>query len=114
MAIDIERALSRYEPDNHSTGFVYILSNAGRSTLYIGVTNDIRRRLQEHKEGHGSTFASTYNVRDLMYYEGFRTIVQAIEREKQLKKWHSTWKWNLIKAHNATLADLSSEVFGFG
>lgn len=110
MAVNTEQALFRYEPDMHSTGFIYMLSNAGRSTLYIGVTNDLKRRIIEHKEGRGSEFALRYNLEDLMYYEGFPSITEAIAREKQLKKWHSTWKWNLIKAHNSSLRDLSGEV----
>ncbi len=110
MAVNMEQALYHYEPDMHSTGFIYILSNAGRSTLYIGVTNDLKRRLIEHKENRGSAFAIQYNLKDLMYYEGLPTIVAAIAREKQLKKWHSTWKWNLIRAHNPSLRDLSEEV----
>ena len=85
MAVNIEQALLRHEPDMHSTGFVYILSNAGRSTLYIGVTSDLKRRITEHKEGSGSEFASRYNMKDLMFYEGFPRITDAIAREKQLK-----------------------------
>ena len=111
MAVSIENALYRYEPTPLSTGFIYIVSNAGRSTLYIGVTTELRKRIAAHKEGYGSAFTNRYNLKDLLYYEGFPTIVEAIAREKQLKKWHSTWKWNLIKAHNPALKDLSDDLF---
>ncbi|MEO6834010.1 MAG: GIY-YIG nuclease family protein [Chitinophagaceae bacterium] len=112
MAVNIEQALYRYEPGPLSTGFIYILSNAGRSVLYIGVTNDLKRRITEHKEGRGGAFAARYNLKDIMYFEGFPTMVAAIAREKQLKRWHSTWKWNLIKAHNLSLKDLTDDLFG--
>lgn len=69
-----KNALHRYEPTPLSSGFIYILSNAGRSTLYIGVTADLKKRIAAHQEGHGSIFANAYNLKDLMYYEGFPTI----------------------------------------
>ncbi len=114
MAIDMEQALYRHEPTPLSTGFIYILSNAGRNTLYIGATGDLKKRITQHQEGHGSEFTARYNLQYLMHYKGFPTIMAAIKREKQLKKWHSVWKWNLIKAHNPSLKDLSDEVFGLG
>jgi len=94
----------------HSTGFVYIMTNVTRSILYIGVTSNLKRRITEHKEGHGSEFTIKYEVKDLMFYEGFRLITDAIAREKQLKKWHKQWKWNLITASNPNLLDLSEDV----
>ena len=90
-------------------GFVYILSNYERTTLYIGVTNDIERRVLEHKIGKGSIFTSKYQLKYLMYYEEHTTIIDAIEREKQLKNWHKDWKWNLINEDNPDLIDLSNE-----
>ena len=92
-------------------GFVYILSNKNRTTTYIGVTNDIERRVVEHKSGFGSKFASRYNLIDLMYFEHFDKIVDAIDREKQLKNWHREWKWNLIKEENPELVDLAAGWF---
>jgi len=89
-------------------GFVYILSNKNRTTTYIGVTNDIERRMVEHKCGFGSKFTSKYNLNDLMCFEHFDYIVDAIDREKQLKNWHRDWKWNLIKQENPNLQDLAA------
>jgi len=91
------------------TFYVYILSNKMRTVLYIGVTNDLERRIFEHKTGHGSKFCIKYNVTDLMYYEEYPLIIDAISREKQLKNWHRDWKWNLIKTKNKYLYDISRE-----
>ncbi|MCK4529690.1 MAG: GIY-YIG nuclease family protein, partial [Candidatus Marinimicrobia bacterium] len=74
------------------TSYVYILSNKMRTVLYVGVTNDLGRRIFEHKTGHGSKFTNKYNVSDLMYYEEYPSINDAIDREKQLKRWHKEWK----------------------
>ncbi len=89
--------------------FVYIISNKNRTVLYIGVTNDIYKRIQEHKAGNTKGFASKYNCVDLLYYEDFGDITAAITREKQLKNWHKDWKWNLIKAENPDLKDLAAD-----
>ena len=70
------------------------------------MTNDIKRRIAEHKEGIGSQFTSKYNVNRLLYYDGFQTAEQAISREKQLKNWHREWKQNLIREFNPELRDL--------
>ena len=89
-------------------GFVYILSNINRTTTYIGVTNDIERRIVEHKSGLGSKFTLKYRLVDLLYFEYFEYIIDAIDREKQLKNWHREWKWNLIKQENPNLEDLAA------
>ena len=81
-------------------GFVYMMSNKNRTTLYIGVTNNLERRVLEHKAGIGSAFTKRYNVHDLMYWEKIYGMGKAIAREKQLKRWHKDWKWNLIKEDN--------------
>ncbi len=94
------------------TGYVYIMSNKNRTTLYIGVTNDLERRVAEHKEGSGSKFTYKYKLYDLVYYEVIYDIEQAIKREKQLKNWHRDWKLNLIKSLNPEMKDLSKTVFG--
>ena len=93
------------------THYVYILSNKIRTTLYIGITNDLGRRIFEHKTGHGSAFCKKYNIIDLLYYEEYPSIVDAITREKQLKSWHREWKWNLIKKENKNLLDISKDWF---
>ncbi len=91
--------------------FVYIMSNKNRTATYIGVTNDIERRVMEHKSGEIKGFTSRYKLFDLVYVEHFLGIKQAIEREKQLKNWHKEWKWNLIKTQNPELKDLSEGWF---
>lgn len=65
--------------------WTYIVSNKDNSVLYIGMTNNLRRRISEHKEGNGSQFTSKYNVNRLLYYDGFQTAEQAIAGGKQLK-----------------------------
>ncbi|MEQ9618787.1 MAG: GIY-YIG nuclease family protein [Deltaproteobacteria bacterium] len=87
--------------------YIYIMSNAGLSTLYIGVTNNLERRVLEHKLGIGSDFTKRYKLNRLLYFEEGELIEDAIAREKQLKRWHREWKWNLIKSMNPDLDDLS-------
>ena len=92
-------------------GFVYIMSNKNRTTIYIGVTNNLERRVLEHKAAYGSKFTSKYNLFDLLYLERINGMGAAIQREKQLKNWHSDWKWNLIKEENPDLKDLAEDWF---
>ena len=87
-------------------GFIYIISNKNRNVLYIGVTSDLYNRITQHKAGEGSVFTKKYNCTDLLYYEFFESIVAAIEREKELKKWRRSWKDALIKKTNPELRDL--------
>ena len=89
---------------------MYILSNPGRTVLYIGVTAALRERITRHKLGEASDFTTKYNVVDLMYFEEFQDMTQAIFREKQLKNWHRDWKWNLIREKNPNLTDLYSSL----
>ncbi|MCF6182046.1 GIY-YIG nuclease family protein [Lutibacter sp.] len=86
--------------------YVYILANKYRTTFYIGITGNLKERMIQHKKGVGSTFTSKYNIRDLIYFEEFSDINQAILREKQLKNWHHDWKINLIKVKNPKLQTL--------
>ncbi|PKQ64539.1 endonuclease [Labilibaculum filiforme] len=90
-------------------GYIYILSNKNRTTLYIGVTSDLDRRIAEHVEGEGSKFSSKYNLTDLVYFEEFDDIGDAISREKKLKNWKREWKMNLIKSLNPELKDLKMD-----
>lgn len=89
--------------------YVYILSNYTNSTLYIGVTNDLKRRIYEHKNKLISGFSSKYNVNKLVYFEETTDIKSAIQREKNLKKWMREWKDELIKKNNPSFYDLSKE-----
>lgn len=89
--------------------YVYIISNKNRTTLYIGVTTNLRKRIVSHKNLQGSIFAKKYQCVDLLYYEVFSDVKQAIAREKQLKAWKSDWKWTLIKDFNPDLRDLAED-----
>ena len=86
--------------------YVYILSNKKNGTLYIGVTNDIARRIYEHKNKLVDGFTKKYNLKILVYYEVFEDIENAILREKLLKGWQRNWKISLINEHNLTWKDL--------
>lgn|SRR5574343_94133 len=92
-----------------SRAFIYILSNFKRTTFYIGVTNNLERRMKEHKSLKGSVFSSKYKLTDLVYYEEISTMKAAIAREKQLKNWHRQWKINLIKEINPEMIDLTKD-----
>ncbi|WP_046758644.1 GIY-YIG nuclease family protein [Kordia jejudonensis] len=83
--------------------YIYILTNTYRTTFYIGVTTDLKKRINDHAAGVGSKFTKKYNVIDLIYYEEFLDVNQAISREKQLKSWKRDWKIDLIKKLNPTL-----------
>jgi putative endonuclease len=89
-------------------GYVYIATNKSR-TLYIGVTNDLERRMWEHRQKLGSKFAAKYNINRLAYYEAFDDIREAIAREKQLKRWRREKKVWLIERENPDWKDLSAE-----
>lgn len=85
---------------------VYILASGHCGTLYIGVTNNIHRRLLEHRSGAGSAFTRKHKVTKLVYMEAFGFIDDAIKREKQLKHWPRNWKVNLIERENPQWVDL--------
>jgi putative endonuclease len=86
---------------------VYILASKRYGTLYIGITNDVRRRLEEHRLGKGSVFVKQYGVTRLVHVETFDDPESAIRREKQLKKWNWNWKIRLIEEENLEWDDLS-------
>ena len=90
--------------------YVYILTNKNNKVLYIGVTNDLERRIFEHKNKLVEGFTKKYNLNKLIYYEMTEDINSAIEREKQLKNWHRDWKINLINSFNPTWKDLSLDL----
>ncbi|MEO9477948.1 MAG: GIY-YIG nuclease family protein [Cyclobacteriaceae bacterium] len=94
-------------------GYAYIVANKTRTVLYVGVTNNLHRRISEHKSGSGSVFTGKYNCHDLMYYEFFPTIVEAIHREKRLKKYTRLRKEELIKAFNPEFEDLFDQIEDF-
>jgi putative endonuclease len=90
------------------TYYVYILASKRNGTLYIGVTNDLARRAWEHREGLVPGFTKTYGVKTLVYYGVFVDIMQAIRREKRLKKYKREWKMNLIQQSNVEWRDLTN------
>jgi len=87
-------------------GWVYIMTNRPFGTLYVGVTNDIIRRVWEHKNGVGSVFTTRYGLRRLVYAEQHEEIVAAIRRETRFKHWLRQWKLNLIRQQNPRWDDL--------
>lgn len=91
--------------------YVYILTSINNKVLYIGVTNNIERRVFEHKNKLVKGFTNKYNVDKLVYFEHYSNINQAIKREKQLKKWKREWKIKLIIEDNADWNDLSKDWF---
>lgn len=88
--------------------YVYIMTNNSK-TLYIGVIDDLMRRVYEHKNKLINGFTKKYNLTKLVYFETFNRIEDAIRREKQLKNWHRQWKVNLIESVNKDWEDLSME-----
>ena len=90
--------------------FVYILASRRNGTLYTGVTNDLSRRVYEHREGSVAGFTKRYGVKMLVYYETYPDVRDAIAREKMLKKWRRAWKLQLIESLNPQWRDLYEEL----
>ena len=90
--------------------FVYILTNRPRGVLYIGVTNDLIRRLSEHKGKLVPGFTRAYGVIMLVYYEEYSSILEARAREATLKRWRRAWKIDLVDKFNPDWRDLSDEL----
>ena len=90
--------------------WVYILANRPRGTLYVGVTNNLVRRIYEHREGLMDGFTKEHNVKMLVYYEQHATAMAAIQREKNIKHWARTWKIDLIRSINPDWRDLWDEI----
>ncbi len=89
--------------------YIYILASRIRGTLYIGLTNDLQRRVYEHKTGIKKGFTQKYGVNRLMYFETFQSVNEAIDREKNLKKWKRNWKIRLIEEENKQWLDLAKD-----
>jgi putative endonuclease len=89
------------------TYYVYILASRRHGTLYIGVTNNLRARLDQHRSDQGSEFVRKYCVYQLVHVEEFASPQDAIAREKQLKNWRRDWKIRLIEENNLDWSDLS-------
>ena len=86
--------------------YIYILTNKSNKVLYVGMTNDLKSRIYEHKNRLVEGFTKKYNLTKLVYYEITTDVESAIRREKQLKNWHRVWKINLINKFNHKWDDL--------
>lgn len=93
------------------TAWVYILTNKNNTTLYVGVTNDLPTRLWEHRtKQNPNCFTARYNLFNLIYYQGFETIQDAVEREKYIKGKKRKWKESLVETINPNWNDLTEEI----
>ena len=92
--------------------YVYVLANRIGGTLYIGVTNNLVRRVYEHRQKQVESFTKKYGVDKLVYFELFHDAENAIKREKRLKRWNRAWKIGLIEAHNPNWDDLYLSIAG--
>ncbi len=101
---------ARSSQDRTRSYWVYILASKPGGTLYIGVTNDLLRRVHQHKIGKGAAFTRKYGVALLVYAEEHHDIDQAIAQEKRLKKWRRAWKLQLIQEHNPDWTDLYNTI----
>lgn len=90
--------------------YVYIITNERNGTLYAGVTSDLKRRIWEHKEGQIAGLSKKYDLKTLAWYEVHDDIVEAIRREKQIKKWERKWKLRIIEEMNPEWVDLYDEL----
>ncbi|MBB3235644.1 GIY-YIG nuclease family protein [Phyllobacterium endophyticum] len=88
------------------SGYVYILTNRKNGTVYVGVTADLAGRIYQHREGHTPGFAWKYGCTRLVWYEERDLVVDAIQREKSLKRWYRQWKIELIESINPNWNDL--------
>jgi putative endonuclease len=90
--------------------YVYILASTFNGTLYIGVTNNLVKRIWQHKNELVEGFSKKFNVHLLVYYEEYSDIREAIEREKRIKKWNRQWKVRLIEKDNPSWKDLYDKI----
>jgi putative endonuclease len=90
--------------------WVYILASRPRGTLYVGMTNDLVRRVYEHRECLADGFTKEHGVKMLVYYEQHATAIAAIQREKNIKHWSRIWKIDLICTQNPDWLDLWDEI----
>lgn len=90
--------------------FVYILANKPRGVLYVGITNDLPRRLAEHRAKLVPSFTANYGVTCLVHMENYTSVLEARAREHSLKRWRRTWKFELIEKNNPEWRDLSDDI----
>lgn len=94
------------------TYFVYIMTNKGRTVLYVGVTNSLVRRVSQHRRGETAGFTQRYNFNRLVYFEKFNDVRDAIRREKQIKGWTRKKKKDMIARMNPKWTDLAVSILG--
>jgi len=102
----LDPAIQPLHPADMPQGHVYILANKRNGTLYIGVTTNLAARIFAHREGRGSAFAKKYGLKQLVWYETYDMVVDAIQRETSLKRWPRKWKLELIEKFNPEWNDL--------
>lgn len=90
--------------------FVYIMTNRLNGTLYVGAATNIVKRIWEHKQGLGSKFTSKYDLHRLVYVESHSSILDAVERERRIKKWNRAWKIEMIEKQNPGWHDLYDDI----
>jgi len=93
-----------------SNSYIYIITNESNTVIYIGVTTNLIKRVFEHRNKLVDGFSARYGLYKLVYYEIFDDLENALNREKQLKRWHRDWKNNLIEAMNSEWNDLYDEI----
>ena len=92
------------------SAYIYILANKKNGTIYTGVTNDIVRRVFEHRQGFVEGFSKKYDVKRLVYFDSFESIYDAITMEKRIKRWRREWKLALIEKLNPEWQDLYEQL----
>ncbi|ANK82714.1 MAG: excinuclease ABC subunit C [Rhizobiales bacterium NRL2] len=90
--------------------FTYILASRPRGSIYVGVTNDLARRVDEHRRGVAIAHTRKYRIRRLVHVEAFDDVEEAIRREKRLKRWRRAWKDELIETSNPDWRDISDRL----
>ena len=92
--------------------YVYLMANEPYGTLYVGITNDLARRVWEHREGMVEGFTKAFGLKRLVWFEEHGNAYEAITREKRIKRWHRDWKVNLVQSGNPQWRDLYPEILG--
>ncbi len=90
--------------------YVYIMTNKPYGTLYTGVTSDLVKRVWQHREGLAEGFTKTHGLKTLVWYEKHESVLEAMAREKRIKRWHRDWKVNLIQSMNPSWDDLFESI----
>ena len=98
----------------YKTYYVYILANQKNGTLYVGMTNNLVRRVHQHRNGLVDGFTKKHRIHQLVYFESHSDVHQAIAREKRLKRWRRQWKIKLIEKQNPGWKDLYESLMGEG